>query len=81
MVFNTPGANANAVKSWYWPVFFSARNIPRALSWASSLTENVSAVVEKASLSLPAERFQARPSSSRPWAIGRKVQAQPMPWE
>jgi len=48
VVFNTPGANANAVKELVLAgLFLSARNIPKALTWASSLTENVSGAVEK----------------------------------
>ncbi len=48
VVFNTPGANANAVKELVLAgLFLSARNIPKALTWASTLEENVSATVEK----------------------------------
>lgn len=48
VVFNTPGANANAVKELVISgLFLAARNISKALAWASSLTENVSAAVEK----------------------------------
>ncbi len=48
VVFNTPGANANAVKELVMAgLFLSARNIPKALTWAASLSENVSAAVEK----------------------------------
>ena len=48
VVFNTPGANANAVKELVLSgLFLAARNIPKALAWASSLTENISATVEK----------------------------------
>lgn len=48
VVFNTPGANANAVKELVIAgLLLAARNIPRALSWAASLTEGVSAAVEK----------------------------------
>ena len=48
VVFNTPGANANAVKELVLAgLLLSARNIPKALSWVSSLTENVSSAVEK----------------------------------
>lgn len=48
VVFNTPGANANAVKELVLAgLFLAARNIPKALTWASSLTENVSGAVEK----------------------------------
>lgn len=48
VVFNTPGANANAVKELVLAgMFLAARNIPKALTWASTLDENVSAAVEK----------------------------------
>ena len=48
VVFNTPGANANAVKELVLSgLLLAARNIPPALSWAASLKENVSAAVEK----------------------------------
>ena len=48
VVFNTPGANANAVKELTIAgLFLAARNIPSALTWASGLTEDVSKTVEK----------------------------------
>lgn len=48
VVFNTPGANANAVKELVLAgMFLAARNIPKALTWAAGLDENVSATVEK----------------------------------
>ena len=48
VVFNTPGANANAVKELVLSgLLLAARTIPQALSWAASLKENVSAAVEK----------------------------------
>lgn len=56
VVFNTPGANANAVKELVLAgLFLSSRNIPKALPWAAGLTdpenvapyENVSKAVEK----------------------------------
>ena len=47
-VFNTPGANANAVKELVLAgLFLAARNIPAALDWAKTLTEDVSKTVEK----------------------------------
>lgn len=47
-VFNTPGANANAVKELTIAgLFLAARNIPAGIAWASTLTENVSKAVEK----------------------------------
>ena len=48
VVFNTPGANANAVKELTIAgLFLAARNIPSALGWAKGLTEEVSKTVEK----------------------------------
>ncbi len=48
VVFNTPGANANAVKELVIAgLLMAARNLPKALSWTAALDENVSATVEK----------------------------------
>ena len=48
VVFNTPGANANAVKELVLAaLLLSARNIPAALSWAATLTTDISKAVEK----------------------------------
>ncbi len=48
VVFNTPGANANAVKELVIAgLLLSARNIPAALNWVGTLTENVGKTVEK----------------------------------
>lgn len=48
VVFNTPGANANAVKELVLAgMLLSARNIPAGISWASGLTEDVGKAVEK----------------------------------
>lgn len=50
VVFNTPGANANAVKELVLAgLLLAARNIPDGLSWAKTLagTENVGKAVEK----------------------------------
>jgi D-3-phosphoglycerate dehydrogenase len=50
VVFNTPGANANGVKELVLAgLFLGARNIPDALSWASSLvgTQEIGKAVEK----------------------------------
>ena len=48
VVFNTPGANANAVKELVIAgMLLAARNIPSGIKWASSLTENISEAVEK----------------------------------
>lgn len=50
VVFNTPGANANAVKELVLAgMFLAARNIPEGLAWAKTLagTEGVGKAVEK----------------------------------
>lgn len=48
VVFNTPGANANAVKELVvCAMLLEARNIPGALVWAKGLTEDVAKTVEK----------------------------------
>lgn len=50
VVFNTPGANANAVKELVLAgMLLAARNIPEGLAWAKTLagTENVGKAVEK----------------------------------
>lgn len=48
VVFNTPGANANAVKELVIAaMLLSARNIPSAIDWAKSLKSDVSKAVEK----------------------------------
>ncbi|HKK95490.1 MAG TPA: 3-phosphoglycerate dehydrogenase [Anaerovoracaceae bacterium] len=48
VVFNTPGANANAVKELVIAgILISARNIDKGMAWASTLSENVSKEVEK----------------------------------
>lgn len=48
VVFNTPGANANAVKELVIVgMLLSARNIPGAVNWCSHLCENVKPAVEK----------------------------------
>ena len=48
VVFNTPGANANAVKELVLGgLFLAARNIPAGIAWAGTLTENVGKAVEK----------------------------------
>ena len=48
VVFNTPGANANAVKELVLcGMLLASRNVPAALTWAKGLTEDVSKTVEK----------------------------------
>lgn len=48
VVFNTPGANANAVKELVLSgILLAARNLPAALEWTKSLTKNIASEVEK----------------------------------
>lgn len=48
VVFNTPGANANAVKELVIAsLFLVSRDITGGFNWAQSLNENVAAAVEK----------------------------------
>ncbi len=77
VVFNTPGANANAVKELVLcGLFLAARNVPAALKWASELTEDVSKAVEKGK-----SQFAGREIAGKTLgviglgAIGRKVAA------
>lgn len=48
VVFNTPGANANAVKELVLTaILMSSRNVTSAIAWTKTLTENVPKTVEK----------------------------------
>lgn len=48
VVFNTPGANANAVKELVLTgILMSARNLTSAIAWAKTIKEDVSKTVEK----------------------------------
>lgn len=48
VVFNTPGANANAVKELVLAgLLLSARNLYSGINWACSLTDDISQCVEK----------------------------------
>lgn len=48
VVFNTPGANANAVKELVLTgILMSARNVSSAIAWTKTLTEDISKTVEK----------------------------------
>jgi D-3-phosphoglycerate dehydrogenase / 2-oxoglutarate reductase len=48
VVFNTPGANANAVKELVLTgLLMSARNLTNAIAWAKTLTKDIPKAVEK----------------------------------
>ncbi|MFA7463090.1 MAG: 3-phosphoglycerate dehydrogenase family protein [Anaerovoracaceae bacterium] len=48
VVFNTPGANANAVKELVLTgLLMAARNVPEAMDWVKDLKEDVAEAVEK----------------------------------
>lgn len=48
VVFNTPGANANAVKELVLTgILMSARNVTSAIAWTKTLKEDISKTVEK----------------------------------
>ena len=48
VVFNTPGANANAVKELVLTgILMSARNVSSAIAWTKTLKEDISKTVEK----------------------------------
>ena len=58
VVFNTPGANANAVKELVIAgMLIGARNLNYAMDWTAELSENVSKEVENGKDSLPAARL------------------------
>ena len=48
VVFNTPGANANAVKELVLTgILMTARNVTNAIAWTKTIKEDVSITVEK----------------------------------
>lgn len=77
VVFNTPGANANAVKELTIAgLLLAARNIPSALTWASGLTEDVSKTVEKGKSQFAGTEITGKTLGiAGLGAIGRKVAA------
>lgn len=77
VVFNTPGANANAVKELVLAgMLLAARNIPGALDWAASLKENVGPAVEKGKAQFAGSEILGKTLGVVGLgAIGRKVAA------
>ena len=77
VVFNTPGANANAVKELTISgLLLAARHIPAALSWAEGLTEDVSKTVEKGKSQFAGTEISGKILGvAGLGAIGRKVAA------
>lgn len=77
VVFNTPGANANAVKELTIAgLLLAARNIPSALTWAAGLTEDVSKAVEKGKSQFAGSEITGKTLGVVGLgAIGRKVAA------
>ncbi len=61
VVFNTPGANANAVKELVLSgMMLSARNIPAAMEWVHSLKKDVKKEVEKGKSQFVGEELQGK---------------------
>lgn len=61
VVFNTPGANANAVKELVLSgLFMAARNIPDAMTWVYDVKENVAKTVEKNKSKFAGEELKGR---------------------
>lgn len=77
VVFNTPGANANAVKELVLcGLLLAARNVPAALTWAKGLTEDVSKQVEKGKSQFAGHEITGKTLGVIGLgAIGRKVAA------
>lgn len=61
VVFNTPGANANAVKELVLAgLLMAARNIPDALTWVYNVKDDVSKSVEKNKSKFAGEELKGR---------------------
>ncbi len=77
VVFNTPGANANAVKELVLcGLLLATRNVPAALDWAKTLTEDVSKTVEKGKSQFAGHEITGKTLGIVGLgAIGRKVAA------
>jgi D-3-phosphoglycerate dehydrogenase len=61
VVFNTPGANANAVKELVLAgILMASRNIPEALEWTKTLTENAAKTVEKGKSKFAGEEISGK---------------------
>lgn len=61
VVFNTPGANANAVKELVIAgMLLSARNLPEAMTWERSLCENIKTTVEKGKGKFSGQEIQGK---------------------
>ncbi|MCI8608448.1 MAG: 3-phosphoglycerate dehydrogenase [Firmicutes bacterium] len=77
VVFNTPGANANAVKELTIAgLLLACRNIPAALTWAKGLSEDVSKTVEKGKSQFAGHEITGKTLGVVGLgAIGRKVAA------
>ena len=61
VVFNTPGANANAVKELVLAgMLMASRNIPAAIEWAKTLTEDAAKAVEKGKSQFSGEELKGK---------------------
>ena len=77
VVFNTPGANSNAVKELVIAgLIMGSRNMYEGISWANTLEGDVSGQVEKGKKQFAEPKSKARPWASSVWAPS--VQKLPM---